>query len=124
MIETSITAGNRYDSLIKVIERQYGVMTSKARFIARQETNLFLAAFKKARYTSAGSQTYIWGCVKMPHDTSPDHHTLGNVRYYHGILEGSIQRWDNPPPTDAKGNRNNPLEDFGCRCFAIPQIEF
>lgn len=123
-IELSARAGNRYESLIKVLETEYGLTTSRAKFIARQETNLFLASFKKARYTSVGSEKYIWGCVKMPHDTSPDHHTLGNVRYYHGILEGSTQRWDNPPPTDAKGNKNNPLEDYNCRCFAIPLIEF
>ena len=114
-VEESITSGNRYESLVKGIEAEFGRSTARARFIARQETNLFMAKFKEARYISAGVNEYKWGCVKMPHDQSPDQHKLGNVRFWHGKLEGTIHRFDTPPMTNQNPVRyNNPGEDYNC----------
>jgi uncharacterized protein with gpF-like domain len=42
----------------------------------------------------------------------------------HRALDGTIQDFKNPPITDKYGNRNNPKEDFGCRCQAIPIVSF
>lgn len=126
-IQDSIFSGNRYESLIKSIKASYGVTTRKAKFLARQETNLLLAKFKETRYTDAGVNEYVWGCVHMPKDKTPKQHTPGNVRYSHGILEGKVFRWDNPPVTTAPGEperRNNPGQDYNCRCFARPIIRF
>lgn len=126
-VHQAIFAGNRYESLIKGIETNYGVSKRKAKFLARQETNLLMAKFKETRYTAAGVNEYRWGCVKMPHDTSPDprKHVLGNVRYYHGVLEGQTFRWDDPPVTNKNPERrNNPGQDYNCRCFARPIVKF
>jgi SPP1 gp7 family putative phage head morphogenesis protein len=123
----SIFAGNRYESLVKGIQSSYNVTTRKAKFLARQETNLLLAKFKESRYTDAGVHEYIWGCVHMPKDKSPKEHVPGNVRYMHGLLEGKKFRWDDPPITTNPGEpvrRNNPGQDYNCRCFARPIVRF
>lgn len=124
-IKKSFYAGNRYENLVKEIQSSYNVSADKASFLARQETNLLTAKYKETRYLDAGSKEYIWGCVNMPKDGSPNQHTPGNVRYYHGILEGKKFRWDDPPITNRNPDRrNNPLEDYNCRCYARPLVNF
>lgn len=126
-VEESTFSGNRYETLIKGIQKSYGVTSRKARFLARQETNLLLAKFKETRYTEADVHEYIWTNVRMPKDTSPNQHTPGNVRYSHAILDGKVFRWDNPPVTTAPNEperRNNPGQDYNCRCFARPIVRF
>lgn len=123
-IEASTFKGTRYDAMVGEIQRSYGVGVNKAKFLARQETHLLLSTFKQVRYQEAGVNEYRWQCVKMPHDTSPREHTLGNVRYYHGQLDGKIFSWDNPPVVDSNGNRKHPGTDWNCRCFPIPLVKF
>lgn len=126
-VRDSALKGNRFESLTKGIQTSYGVTARKAKFLARQETNLLMASFKEARYIDAGVNSYRWGCVKMPHDKTPHQHIPGNVRYAHGILEGKIFRFDDPPVTSNPGEperRNNPMQDYNCRCFARPIVKF
>ena len=115
-VQQAVFSGQRYESLAKHIQDSYGVTTRKAKFLARQETNLLMAEFKKTRYVDAGVPDYIWGCVAG----SPNH----PVRPSHKKLEGKIFSWNNPPITDDKGSRNNPGQDYGCRCFAKPVVRF
>lgn len=122
-VQESTFAGNRYGSLTKMIQDSYQVSANKAKFLARQETNLLLSKFKETRYEAAGFKEYIWRCVKRPHDKDPNHHTPGNVRYAHGLLEGKVFSFDNPPVTSNPGQttrRNNPGADYNCRCFSRP----
>jgi uncharacterized protein with gpF-like domain len=80
-----------------------------------------MAKFKQVRYTDSGIHEYIWQCVKMPHDKNPKQHVPGNVRYYHGLLEGTKQRWDDPPQvSDDPIEYKNPGQDYNCRCIARP----
>jgi SPP1 gp7 family putative phage head morphogenesis protein len=115
-MKKTIFAGNRYESSISAIQKSYGVSERKAKFLARQETGLLMAKFKETRYTDAGINEYKWGCVVG----SPKH----PVRPMHKALEGKIFRWDNPPITSPTGDRNNPGQDYGCRCFARPVVRF
>ena len=41
----------------------------------------------------------------------------------HKDLDGKIFEFANPPITNEKGDRNNPGEDWQCRCEAIPIVE-
>ncbi len=121
-VKKSVFEGNRYDSLIKTIQKSYEVSHNKAKFLARQETNLLLGTYKQIRYEDAGSKEYIWTCVKMPHQQKGAPYHKGDVRYHHAELDGTIQRWDSPPVVNAKGERKHPGFDFNCRCVARPII--
>ena len=113
-IKDTYQAGNRYESLIKVIMRDYRVSKNKAKFLARQETGLLSSKFREMRYRDAGIEYYIWtsvlGTSKHP------------VRDLHKHLDGKICRWDDPPISGTKGEKQHPREPFGCRCMARPVI--
>lgn len=116
-MQKSIFTGNRYESAVKTIQKSYGVSQNKAKFLARQETNLMMAKFKETRYQDAGIMEYKWGCVAG----SKNH----PVRPWHKALEGKVFRWDTPPVTTKPGEpirRNNPGQDYNCRCFARPIV--
>lgn len=116
-IEVHALKGGRYQDLVKVIQDSYGVTSRKAKFLARQETNLLMTKFKETRYVGAGVTQYKWGCVigTPKHPVRPDHKRLA----------GKIFRWDDPPVTDLKtGAKNNPGQDYNCRCFAKPIVRF
>lgn len=105
-----------YEAIVKQIDKGNQHALSKAKFLARQETNLFLSAYREMRYRDAGVNKYRWKTVIG----SPDH----PVRDTHKALDGKIFTWDNPPITDEKGSRNHPGQDFNCRCHAIPVVDF
>lgn len=118
-MKKSVFTGNRYESAIKTIQRSYGVSANKAKFLARQETSLLMTKFKETRYTDAGVNEYKWGTVAGS--------KLHPVRPAHKRLEGKTFRWDDPPITTEPGEpvrRNNPGQDFNCRCFAKPVVRF
>lgn len=118
-VQKSVFTGNRYESLAKTIQDQFEVSANKAKFLARQETSLAMTKFKESRYVDVGVKEYRWGCV----GGSPKH----PVRPAHKKLEGKIFRWDDPPITTEPGEptrRNNPGQDFNCRCFARPIVRF
>ncbi len=124
IVQENVYSGVRRENLIKGFMDTYGASQSKAKFWAHQETNLMLAKYKESKYVEAGVPEYKWGCVHMPHQSTPKAiYKPGEVRYSHGILEGKIFSWTDPPITTAPGTpqrRNNPGQDWGCRCFAIP----
>lgn len=112
-------SGKRYDKIVEIIHKSYGVTYGKAKFLARQETSLLVTKLKEVRYTESGIQEYKWGCVAG----SKNH----PVRPAHKRLEGKVFRWDTPPITsepDEPVRRNNPGQDFNCRCFARPIVHF
>jgi len=116
LVEKQAFAGIRYEDLAKKIEQRYGVSASKAKFLARQETHLLMAKFKESRYSDAGITEYVWKNVVG----SPAH----PVRPMHKRLDNTVQRWDDPPITDNKGSRNNPGEDYNCRCYPRAIVRF
>ena len=64
-IKKAYFAGDRYGSLVKTIQDNYGVSENKARFLARQETKLLVSKYVQSRqYTRAGFPEYIWKNVK------------------------------------------------------------
>jgi len=135
MVQDNVYAGNRQENLhapIKAmllkIDKHWVNVEKKAAFLARQETNLLLAKFKQVRYEEVGMTHYKWACVHMPKQPRPTSPYIpGEVRYSHGILDGSTQAWSRPPiitsPLDKKQRHGNPGQDYNCRCFAIPLLE-
>lgn len=118
-VKKHVYAGERYEALARVIKQSHGVSGNKAKFLARQETNLLMAKFKESRYVEAGVTEYIWGCVAGS--------ALHPVRPSHKRLEGKKFRFDKPPIVSEPGKSEkkcNPGQDDNCRCFARPVVTF
>lgn len=107
--------GYRASELVKMIQHDYGTSKNKAKFLARQETSLFMSKFRRERFLQAGVQFYEWRTSndgKVRHNPNgPDHRALNHRIFQYG----------DPPIVDhATGARKEPGEDFNCRCVAIP----
>lgn len=109
-VQDNVFAGGRTDKLAKILQAEFGVSKRKAAFLAEQETSLLVSKYRESRYKQVGARQYVW-------KTSRD----GRVRHDHEELNNKVFSWDSPPITNkATGARNNPGEDFGCRCIARP----
>lgn len=115
-VESHLFAGTRYEALASKITSAYGVSERKAQFLARQETNLLAAQVKEELYADAGIDEYEWQTVKG----TASH----PVRPMHKRLDGKRFKFSKPPITDDKGSRNNPGQDYNCRCTARPIVKF
>ena len=112
-IEPYTMQGYRAESLEELIQKHKNVSARKAKFLARQETKLLVAEYRKNRFKEAGVTSYIW-------KTNLD----GRERELHRELNGRTFSWDNPPIIDARtGQRGNPGEAYNCRCLAIPVVD-
>lgn len=124
-MQQSVFAGNRNEVAVKIIKDSYDVSINKAKFLARQETRLLLTKFKQTRYEEAGVDEYKWGISNNAIQAKGARYIKGQVRHDHGVLEGKTFKWNNPPVTNTiTGARNNPGQDYNCRCFAIPIVRF
>lgn len=99
----------RVEDLRKTIKERFGVTRSKADLLARDQVLKLNAAITQTRQRQAGVTSYVWS-------SSTDE----RVREEHRELDGTVQRWDDPPVTNPAGDRNHPGEDYQCRCVAIP----
>lgn len=112
MVEKNVFAGMRADRLAEIIAGRYGVTKRKAAFLAFQETSLLVSNYREQQSQAIGSHSYAWS-------TSKDE----RVRKDHRELNGRTFLWGDPPVTNKRtGAKNNPGEDFGCRCVARPII--
>lgn len=84
----------------------------KAKFLARQETSLFVSEYQKNRLKENGVDKYKWS-ASMDSRTREDHKELN----------GKIIFWDFPPVVDKRtGDKAHAGEYFGCRCVPIPLV--
>jgi len=95
--------GRRSVDVAKDIQARFGVAESRAKLIARDQISKINADLTRTRQESLGITEYIWR-------TSRDE----RVRPTHAALEGTTQRWDDPPAV------GHPGEDFQCRCGSEP----
>lgn len=113
VVEDNAMKGYRFDRLTSVIRQRYGVTRSKAEFLARQETALFMAKYREMRFKEGGVERYVWHTA---HDEK--------VRKRHAELDGRTFFYSNPPIVDKDtGRRGNPGQDFNCRCVDAPVLE-
>ncbi len=102
-----------WDGLIPQIEARFDVSKNKATFLAEQETNLLVAKFREERFKETVGDEYTW---MTSHDS--------RVRHDHKVLDGQRFFFSTPPITNrVTGARNNPGEDFRCRCVARPVLK-
>jgi SPP1 gp7 family putative phage head morphogenesis protein len=101
----SISEGWRHETLAKEIEGAYGNTASRARLIARDQTNKHNGALAQTMQESAGIVSYRWSAT-LDARTRPEHLALN----------GTIQQWGSPPDI------GHPGEPIQCRCVAIPVL--
>jgi SPP1 gp7 family putative phage head morphogenesis protein len=112
-VEENAMKGYRADRLASVIRQRYGVTRSKAEFLARQETALFMSKYRELRFSEGGVTRYVWHTA---HDEL--------VRKQHSSLDGHTFFYSNPPIVDKDTARTgNPGTDFNCRCVDAPVLE-
>lgn len=106
-----LRAGTRVEELQDIIEEDYKVPAARAELIARDQVGKFNGQLAQLRQEELGIEEYVW-------------RTVGDerVRDWHRDLDGQTFRWDEPPVTNAKGDRNHPGGDYQCRCTAEPII--
>lgn len=117
-IQQSVFEGNRYGYLLDTLQKNYRLSASRAKYVARNETNLMMSKFKQGRLADVGIHNYKWVCVKG----TPDH----QVRPIHRKLteDGKIHDFRNPPIAEENGQRYNPHERNNCRCTAVPVLSW
>lgn len=112
LLLSSVRAGKRVEEITAQIEKRFDVSRSKAALIARDQVGKLSGELTEARHRALGLDEYTW-------DTSQDE----KVRPDHAALQGKRFRYSEPPITDRRtGARNNPGQDYQCRCNAIPVI--
>lgn len=112
MVADNAQQGYRFDKLVTRIQGRYEVSQTKAKFLAKQETSILVSKHRQVRFEEVGVTRYIW---RTSHDS--------RVRDRHKELDGREFLYSQPPVTDpATGTRNNPGQDFGCRCVDFPLL--
>jgi SPP1 gp7 family putative phage head morphogenesis protein len=107
-------AGARVETIRDKIMEEGGVTKRQAALIARDQVLSLNAQVTEKRHVAAGVTKYTWR-------TSGD----GDVRPAHRALNGKVFAYADPPVVDAKrGRRENPGQDYQCRCTAEPVIEW
>lgn len=126
IVEKNARSGARFDSLIEGVQARYDVAKNKARFLARNETSIFVSKFREERFKEAGVRRYRWSTsndarVRPALNLSPNQKAhAGNHRH----LNGKVFFFDSPPIVDPNtGRRANPGEDYNCRCVAVPVVD-
>jgi SPP1 gp7 family putative phage head morphogenesis protein len=104
--------GQRHETLIESVQRITGAGEKRARLIARDQTVKHNAAVRQETARSLGVTRYVW---RSSGDEA--------VRLFHKKLNGETFSYADPPVTDAYGHRNNPGEDYNCRCVDEPVID-
>jgi len=120
-IEKNVTGGYNIRELEALISSEWEVSQNKARFLARQETSLFVSKIRDERYQSAGIVEYIWMSSNDARCREANKYG-GPAHGPGGPLHGKKFRFDDPPVSGTRGERENPGVPFGCRCIARPVL--
>lgn len=110
--------GYRYETIVADIQHFVGVSERKARFLARQETSLFMSGYRRERFTAAGVRDYRWS---TSHDIRVRPYAdKAKLKKYgdHRILDKQVFNYERKAPAQYMSSKKpcNPGEDFGCRC--------
>lgn len=112
-IQELVLRGYRTDKVQELLQKEYGIMARKAKFLAQNETTIMLSEYKKVTYKEMGFDKFIWRTI-----------TDGRERELHKALNGTVWSYDNPPVIDERtGQRGLPGQTYNCRCEQIPYRE-
>ena len=110
IVKDGYISGKTNTAIGKAIQEKYGIERRHAQFIARDQMAKLNAEITQAQQKDAGIEEYVWS-------TSDDI----RVRERHKELDGTRQKWSEPPVVDKRtGRREHPGQDYNCRCVALP----
>ena len=141
MIEQNALSGYNRLELQQLIASEYGTTMAKAKFLARQETSLFVAEVRNERYDDAGIKWYRWSTsmdirvVGTPGGLYPEG---GPGHGNHYVMQGKICKLNDPTVyadslADARkglwkskasigADNTHPGQAYNDRCVMIPVI--
>lgn len=111
--------GKSRKTIQEYIENEFKISSKKAKFLARNESAIATTSYLIANYQEQGFTHYKW-------ITNMD----GRERELHKKLNGTIQRFDNPPiiyqqiknGVIVREDRGHPKQTYNCRCNIEPVI--
>ena len=114
-VQENANSGYRFDNLVERIQDRYDVAKSKAEFLGRQETSLYVSKHKEQRFTDSGITEYIWR-------TSGDAEVRTIPHGGHKALNGRRFTFKDKAPAEfmSTGTPCNAGEDYNCRCVCDP----
>ncbi len=99
-----LRTGARVETVRKQLRESFGISRRRAEFIATDQVNKLNGQLTRSRQQQVGITEYRWS-------TSRDE----RVRPTHRALEGTIQKWSDPPVVDPKtGRQEHPRGDYRC----------
>ena len=105
-------AGARVETIARELQEATGASKARAQLIARDQVLKINGQLTRDRHEAAGITSYVWSASRDV-----------RVRSRHKQLDGTRQRYDDPPVVDLRtGRRGNPGQDINCRCCAIPVL--
>lgn len=105
--ETFMGGDNDGLTLRQRLEQIEGVTESRAKLIARDQTQKLCSDLNQARQNDIGIRKYIWSGLDD-----------GRERDSHVANNNQVFSWDSPPE-----DTGHPGEDVQCRCAADPYLE-
>lgn len=115
-----LAAGSRVEVIQNALQERYDIGERRAARIARDQVGKVNGQLNEERSTEIGMDDYFWRCSGGGTPAHGDE----RVRPGHRVLDGTKQKFSNPPVVDEKsGRRCNPGEDVECRCTAEPNVD-
>lgn len=115
VMEKAVAEGTRPETLAKALEARLNVSKSRAKLIARDQTNKLHGQMTQERHQNAGVTKYIWRT--MQDDLVRGGGKYPDAEFDHTAREGQVFEWNNPPPD---GHPGEPIND---RCYAEPVLD-
>ena len=102
--------GTRVEEIAQELQDATGATKARAQLLARDQLLKLNSQVTQDRHRAAGIEEYVWSASRDV-----------RVRKRHKDLDGTRQRYDDPPIVDERtGRRAHAGEDYQCRCVAIP----
>lgn len=109
-IQELVLQGYRMDKVQALLQKEYGFMAKKAKFLAQNETTIMLSEYKKVTYKKMGFNKFIWKTILD-----------GKERPLHQALHNTVWSYDDPPIIDERtGVKGLPGQTYNCRCEQVP----
>lgn len=108
-----LSQGKSVKDVQDYIAERYDVSKSKAKFLARNETQQYMQAYQRSQSEEAGIDKAIWQTAN-DNRVRPDHKELDNMVY--SIKDGVVDK--------KTGQKIWPGSDYNCRCQARLIIEW